>query len=155
MQQLSSGYGFTCVRNGVGVVSCWGDGTRGQLGDGLATSGPSPGPVTSLSDAVDIASEDALTCAVRRGGSVVCWGNGYVGGGAGYALFTTPSTASNLTDAVQVSVSTPNDGVHTGTSACAVRRAGGVVCWGENFSGQLGDDSMMTRTVPTPVLGLP
>jgi alpha-tubulin suppressor-like RCC1 family protein len=36
--------------------------------------------------------------------------------------------------------------------ACAVTVEGGVLCWGNNHHGQLGDGTKLDRQVPTPVL---
>jgi alpha-tubulin suppressor-like RCC1 family protein len=38
--------------------------------------------------------------------------------------------------------------------SCALRRSGTVVCWGRNFSGQLGDGSREDRAAPVAVAGL-
>ena len=38
--------------------------------------------------------------------------------------------------------------------SCALTTAGGVKCWGSNLYGQLGDDSVTDRLIPTDVSGL-
>jgi alpha-tubulin suppressor-like RCC1 family protein len=42
-----------------------------------------------------------------------------------------------------------------GDHACVVRQDGGVACWGEGASGQLGDDAGLARSTMVPVPGLP
>ena len=65
-----------------------------------------------------------------------CWGPndlGQLGSGATSATpATSPVAVSGLADAVDIAV---------GTSSCAVRATGSVVCWGGNASGELGASS--------------
>ena len=40
------------------------------------------------------------------------------------------------------------------THSCAIRESGGLVCWGYNWYGRLGDGTMTTRATPVPVTSL-
>lgn len=42
----------------------------------------------------------------------------------------------------------------SGTHACAVTPEGGLVCWGSNGSGELGDGTTFPRSSPVPVVGM-
>lgn len=56
-----------------GEIICWGDNSRGQLGDG--TYAARHGLVsTGIMDAVRLDSRSYHTCARRLGGDIVCWG---------------------------------------------------------------------------------
>lgn len=135
--EIAAGGYYTCARRCSGTVVCWGDNTWGQLGDGTATQHLAPVAVEGLTDAVEITSGGAHTCARRVSGTVVCWGKnseGQLGDGT-CCDFTshseTPAPVVGLTDAVEIAAGSE----HT----CARRASGAVVCWGLNFSGELGD----------------
>ncbi|HEY0672863.1 MAG TPA: hypothetical protein VGD27_11375 [Longimicrobiales bacterium] len=87
--QISAGKGFTCGRRDQGTVYCWGKGTHGQLGNGLARNfltaqwvkgGPGRLDVFSVDifQKVD-AGSDSHACAAAVDGRVFCWGNGASG----------------------------------------------------------------------------
>ena len=89
------------------------------------------------------------TCAVTADHRLLCWGeNSYGQLGDG--------TVQNRTSPVEVLALAGTAGAvaaghhHT----CALTLAGGVLCWGRNSEGQLGDGSTRQRLAPVAVVGL-
>lgn len=99
---------------------------------------------------VSIGAGSTHTCAALQSGRVYCWGadDGRLGRDANtmFAPQTQPAPVVNLDDAVEVAGG--------GGSSCARRRGGQVVCWGQNFDGQLGSGGTGRSTVPVLVQGL-
>jgi len=88
-------------------------------------------------------------CAIKEDGTVRCWGSNSFGqlgnNSGGFGQFSaTPVQVSNLNDAVALAAGD----AHT----CALKGTGGVVCWGNDFAGQLGDGAFGQKSVPVPVL---
>lgn len=100
--------------------------------------------------AAQVSAGDAATCALTTTGEVLCWGDNrnYQLGDAdgGVASSATPVPVAQLAGAKSVSTGMQH--------ACAVTSAGGVVCWGDNSDGELGDGSNADSDVPVPVTGL-
>ena len=69
----------TCALRTGGLVSCWGGGEVGQLGNGTSTDSPTPVSDNGLSDASLLAAGGGGTCVLRDTGAVVCWGQNYLG----------------------------------------------------------------------------
>jgi alpha-tubulin suppressor-like RCC1 family protein len=139
---------------GSGAVRCWGDDTYGQIGDGTADYNGRyvPKTVVGLSSGVTAVSAGAYhTCAVTTTtGGVKCWGrgdSGQLGDGSTSVMRTTPVDVVGLSAGV-VAVSAGLD--HT----CALLSWGGVRCWGDNSTGQLGTGSSTSQPVPVDVSGL-
>lgn len=88
------------------------------------------------------------TCAVKLDGSAWCWGynfDGQLGDGT-----TTSRTTLVAVSTLSSGVATMSAGVdHT----CARKTDGSVLCWGNNYRGQLGDGTTTQRLVPTAVSG--
>jgi alpha-tubulin suppressor-like RCC1 family protein len=130
-------------------VLCWGGNELGEVGDGTGArrGGPSR-PVTAvrwLSDAAAVTAGYMRTCALRATGAALCWGNGAVGAlGADQPAsdFPNPVAVTGLRDAVSLASAS----LHS----CAGRAQGGVVCWGVNHSGQLGDAVTRHAGCPWP-----
>jgi len=148
--QLAAGYLHTCARQAAGKVQCWGDNGAGQLGDGVPFGGTRdpalvPQDVAGLTDAVAIASGVSHSCAIRRGGTVVCWGVNTFGqlGDGTMDRSSSPVAVKGVTNAI---------GIAAGTSfTCALVKGGTVMCWGANYAGQLGDNTKIDRPTAAPV----
>ncbi len=149
--QLTAGLFHACALRSSGHVSCWGSNRNQQLGDGSQPDAGSPDDdrmafspvdVHGLSDAVEVAAGNAHTCAVRRGGDVVCWGfNGFGQLGDGtQSERNTPVAVQHLRDVVALSAG----GFHN----CALTRLGKVLCWGRNDAGQLGNGTDRDSALP-------
>ena len=146
---MSLGLFSACALSG-GGLQCWGGNSYGELGNGSMTSSPVPVPVSGLTSGVaSVSVGTGSACAVTAGGGVQCWGdNGFGGLGNG----------STIESAVPVHVTGLTTGVSSvsvgGMTACAVTTGGGVQCWGNGYSGQLGNNVEGQSTVPVQVSGL-
>lgn len=91
-----------------------------------------------------------FTCILTIDGGVMCWGSNYAG------------KLGNGSNQIYSLVPIMVDGLHQGVKrislgnshACALTLEGAVKCWGENFSGQLGDGTYENSAVPVDVVGL-
>ena len=148
--QIAAGAAHTCALTDAGGVQCWGSNTNGQLGDNSSTTRLAPVDVSGLTSGVAaIAAGFAHTCALTAAGGVKCWGRNDLGqlGDATNTQRLVPVNVSGLTSGV---VAIAAGGLHT----CAITTAGGLKCWGNNASGQLGDNTTTTRSTPFNVFGL-
>ena len=148
-RHLVAGRQHTCMVTASRGVVCWGDNSRGQLGDATTLTRSGPIAVTGLADVTSLASGTGdHTCALVNG-SVWCWGlndRGQLGDGTTTSS-SIPVNVTGVTTAVGLAAGARH--------SCAVLTDGHVRCWGANGVGELGDGSSNDSTTPVEVVGLP
>jgi alpha-tubulin suppressor-like RCC1 family protein len=167
VQTNSSLYGYTCALKGDGVAFCWGSAAYGQLGGGqnhLPSNGQTPAVVQNLGDIKQVDTSNGHACALKKDGTVWCWGANNVGqlgvdcslatcdfadesGGIGfdsdYAKVPQLARMSNAEEIV----------AGDGNTTCARTTDHKVLCWGDNRYGQLGlGQTTKSTSTPTPVV---
>jgi alpha-tubulin suppressor-like RCC1 family protein len=148
-----------------GAVDCWGSNANGAVGDGT-TGGPdacyratlpcNTTPVSTGISATRLITDGSGFCAILTSSSSLdCWGaNDY--GQVGNGLRTGPetclgrvcSTTPMSTGVTAISVDSDGFGY------CAILTSGAADCWGNNYDGELGDNSTANSYSPVPVLGI-
>ena len=64
---VATGGDHTCARSPDGTLGCWGDNSRGQLGDGTTLLRTTPVQLSGLSGVTAVALGDQHTCALQQG----------------------------------------------------------------------------------------
>ena len=147
---VAAGNAHTCALTTGGAVACWGDNSRGQLGDGTVLDRPIPVPVSTLPGGVTaIAAGADFTCALRTGGGVQCWGANW-GGQLGDGTTTSSAVPTEVSGLSSGATRIAAGGGH----ACAITTGGSLSCWGSAGSGGLGDGNGGYSAVPVAVIGL-
>jgi alpha-tubulin suppressor-like RCC1 family protein len=144
-RHVGAGQEYTCAVRTDGRLACWGTNFEGRLGNGMSRGQVlEPTPVGEDADYLEVHATWFHSCALRAGGSLMCWGRNTEGqlGLGDTTLRTSPEPvvpAGEAWGAVAVGR------FHT----CALR-GGAVYCWGENEDyQQLGLGDGMRRDAPT------
>jgi alpha-tubulin suppressor-like RCC1 family protein len=147
---ITTGGEHTCALTGSGGVRCWGNNSDGELGTGTTVRSIVPVGVVGLAGGVKALSAGvAHTCALTSGGGLRCWGDNR------YGQLGTGTTVGSLTPVDVVGLSSGVRAISAGgENTCAVTTAGGVLCWGYNGTGALGDGTTTSSSVPVSVASL-
>lgn len=118
------------------TVSCWGFGSRGQLGDGQKGAGHhalEPRKVSGLEGVAQLALGDGFSCARLSDGTLRCWGDNAWGqlGLGDKRRRAEPTAVPGLEGVRQLAAGTGH--------VCALGADDALWCWGKNLDGQLGN----------------
>ncbi len=138
---------------GQGQVVCWGANGAGAIGHpSMSSNFDAPYTLPGLTDAVSVAAGEDYTCAVRAGGSALCWGanlHGQLGDGT-TDPHRTPAPVRALSGATKIATGPGPESQLT----CALLDSGQVSCWGNCSVGACGTGEALIRPTPGPVVGL-
>ena len=149
--QISAGRYTTCAVTTSGGLLCWGDNIYGLIEPTVfRTSVTTPVVPHSLTSGIEaISLSEYSTCALFVSGDLRCWGansNGQTGDGYQVRTISPVAVHSGVGNA------TPLTGVQSVGSSrwsnCAITTSGGLKCWGNNSSGELGDGSNIGSPEP-------
>jgi len=139
------GYNYTVAIKTDGTLWAWGQGTSGQLGDNAAITRSTP--VTTFLGGTNWkqvgASGGSHVAAIKTDGTLWTWGansNGQLGDNTAIARSTPVQTFLGGTDWKQVATG--------GNSTAAVKTDGTLWTWGQGTNGQLGDNTVISKSTP-------
>jgi alpha-tubulin suppressor-like RCC1 family protein len=150
---ITAGYEHTCAIATTSAAYCWGAGWAGQLGTNSVTATDAHVPTLVLGSHVwsSITAGNYHTCGISTtGGNIArCWGYNW----AGQIGDNSSGTNRLVPTAVAGSVTTWSRLAAGGNFTCGTN-ASGTFCWGNNGSGEIGNDDPTTPVIiPTPVSG--
>jgi alpha-tubulin suppressor-like RCC1 family protein len=147
---IRAGGFHTCALKATGVFRCWGDNAYGQLADGSTDDALTSVKADQLPTSVRVIRLGQFhTCFLTATNGVQCLGNnssGQLGDGT-----TTNSLKPVSVNGLASGASVLNPG---GSHTCTLNAAIGVMCWGYNGYGQLGDGTTTDRHSPVTVTDL-
>lgn len=124
---ISVGVTSVCALTESHEVKCAGRNVEGQLGDGTNDNATQTAvTVSGLNDAISIIGGQGYHCAIKAGGSLVCWGynsDGRLGNGSTQNS-NVPVPVAGLTGVTKVALY---------YEGCALLEDGTVYCWGDEY----------------------
>ena len=150
---IAAGLAHSLALRRDGTVAAWGDNSWGQLGDGTTIERQTPVVVAGLRNVVAIAAGSAHNLALLADGSVMAWGSdsdGQLGDGA-----ARPGANPHVMEVSGLGAGSGVTAVAAGDAHSLALVRGQVLAWGANESGELGDLTTTSRSVPAPVAQLP
>ena len=144
---VDAGAYHTCAVTTSDRAWCWGNGRRGELGNGQAYLSFWPRAVAGGLSFHRVSAGYSHTCGESTGDRTYCWGDGSLGQlGAGFINYP-PRPVAVAGGLAFKQVSTGS------THTCGKTAAGVAYCWGYNAYGQLGDGTTTNRFIPVAVAG--
>lgn len=158
VHSIFSGAYHTCALKNDGSVWCWGYNAKGQLGNGTTDDGRFA-IRSNFPPALDVMTGKQFTCVRATDNALWCAGyNEY--GGFGVDPPTPDPAAPIPTPVKSLTFTSPLVALAAGTyNACAivssVNGSSNVAqCWGDNWTGQLGDGTVESSLQPVSATGM-
>lgn len=155
VKSLSLGTYHACAIASDDNAYCWGYNFDGELGDGTTFLRTTPvavntSGVLASKTIKQIVSGAWHTCVIASDDQAYCWGNNYSG-----------ELGNNSTTGSSVPVAVNTSGVLAGKTikqlaagsghTCAIASDDQTYCWGDNWGGKLGNNSIIDSSVPVAV----
>jgi alpha-tubulin suppressor-like RCC1 family protein len=177
---ITAGLDYTCAIMSYGQVMCWGNNEQGQLANGTTTDSAVPTLATLITGISEVDAGLVKSCGLTGTGLVRCLNDNTPQDLGSVAPAASLTADSNLEVAVnrfgpvvvalndagvpvtfrgsqsqQVSNVTNAVDVDSGLGhMCALQNDGVVKCWGSNYYGQLGTNTLASNPVPQTVLNV-
>lgn len=122
----------------------WGENSAAQCGNGTSVFQLPPGSYTGLTNVAQAGGGRSYSVALRGDGTVYTWGwsnDGEMGNGFGFNDYVPSPQAIAVSNVIQVAAGKYH--------VLAIQRSGAVVGWGYNGYGALGDQTQLSRLVPS------
>ena len=144
-RSVGGSYGITCADRTDDTLWCWGGFGTAHLGIGYATY--QAAPIVPVAGATWVSPSGGTNhaCSVKTDGTLWCWGLN-TNGQLGINSTTAKTTPTQVTSPSATGWATVAAG---GSHTCATRTDGSLYCWGLNTDGQLGDNTLVQKLVPT------
>jgi alpha-tubulin suppressor-like RCC1 family protein len=156
MASLSVGPFTTCGLDASGFGYCWEANLRGAMGNGTEDGSTTPQRIASTLEFVHVSVGIVQACGVVVGGGAYCWGDDTFG-----QLGVSPSRLAERCAGIFSCSTAPIavlgrqhfTAISTGfgSHTCGVTSRGNLYCWGLGQSGQRGDGTTQTVSVPLMV----
>ncbi len=152
---MDVGVGHVCVIASDNNAYCWGRNEYGQLGNNSTATSADPVAVdtTGVMEGavlVSISVSQDQSCAISDSGHAYCWGANYYGQLGNNSTTNSPvPVAVNTNGALQGKTIKAIDAGLWYT--CAIASDNQAYCWGNNGSGQFGDNSIANSSAPVAV----
>ncbi len=144
-----SGTTHTFYISGSTQIFGWGRNTVGQIGDNTITNRCTPVSVAGTTKTFcQIRAGNSHTAAIDKNGRVWTWGNNFQGQ-LGDNSITSRRTPVSVAGTTKTFCQIMSGFSHT----AAIDKNGRVWAWGSNASGQLGDNTVVSKITPISILG--
>ena len=155
----SSGGSHVIAKTNKNRYFAWGNNSKGQLGDGTTESKVTPVDITNNFPlqageyVINFSLGDSHSAAITNMGRVFTWGWNFYGR-LGDGTTTSRSTPTDITSMFNLHTGEKVLTITMGVSNSAAKTTEGrIFVWGENSTGQLGDGTILNKSVPTDITG--